>query len=225
MMKTIYAFGCSVTHGAELASVNASEENVLGSYPVKIAQRLKLQCENWAIPGNSNENIFHNFMTVIPQAKDIAFVIVGWTSPIRETWIADGRLWQFIPGWCASMMDNTKEFTHVRDPKPKWTELAPRMVSDGQEFLSLLEQQYDFLSRYKWDINEYLKKREHYAQAVRAYCSSHGIKLIETVWYDYPLNGVGIDLSSISDWLKNGRHPSYQEHETIADMIIKHYKL
>ena len=225
MMKTIYAFGCSVTHGAELVSVNACEGNILGSYPVKIAQQLNLQCENWAIPGNSNENIFHNFMSVVPQAKDIAFVIIGWTSPIRETWTCDGRLWQFIPGWCASMSDNAKPFTHIRDPKPSWSEIMPRMVSDGEEYLTPLEQQYNFLSRYKWDINEYLKKRLHYAHAVRAYCSHNNIKLIETVWYKDPLDGVGIDLSEISGWLDNGRHPSYEEHKKIADLIIEYYDL
>jgi len=98
---TIYAFGCSVTHGTDLATVNASDENVALSYPSKVAQYLKVECENWAFQGNSNENIFHNFMDIMSQRDNVTAVIVGWTSPMREVWKCDGRYWQFIPAWCA----------------------------------------------------------------------------------------------------------------------------
>lgn len=225
-MKTIYAFGCSVTHGSDLATVNASEENVMGSYPVKIAQALNLECENWAIPGNSNENIFHNFMDTIPNTDpdDIAFVIVGWTSPIRELWKCDGRTWHFIPGWCASLIDITKPFTKVRDPKPRWTEINPRMVSDGEEYLDLLESQYEFLAKYKWDLTEYTKKRLNFIRSVRSYCVTKNIKLIETQWYD-SIPGIEIDLTSVGPWHNELRHPNKDEHIAIAEMIIKHYNL
>lgn len=225
MTSTIYAFGCSVTHGCEIATVTASEENVLGSYPVKIAQQLNLQCENWAIPGNSNEYIFHNFMDVVTKANNIAFVIVGWTSPVREVWKAEGRLWQYIPGWCATQEDITKPYGYVYDPKPRWSPITPRCVADSESYLEPLHTGYEFFTRYKWDIEEYTKKRWNYISAVRAYCQQNNIKLIETSWYDR-IPGINVHLTDFIDtWLERGVHPSRQDHIIIADYIIKHYNL
>lgn len=225
-MKTIYAFGCSVTHGADLVSINASEENVMLSYPVKIAQRLNLQCENWAIPGNSNENIYHNFMDMIPtvEHKDISFVIVGYTAPIRETWKSNGRYWQMIPCWCSTTTDLTKPYGYVRDPKPRWSETSPRVVSDNELFVDDLDQMYKLFSKHRWDEEEYTKKRTNYITGIRAYCKLHNIKLIETRWHG-PIDGIEIDLTCVSSWLNQMRHPNREEHEKIADMIIGHYKL
>ena len=227
-MKTIYAFGCSMTHGAELVTVNASEENVLLSYPVRVAVKLKLSCENWAIPGNSAENIFHNFMDVISKvnSEEIAFVIYGWTSPVREVWVNDNRTWQFLPGWCCSTEDLTAPYTYIYDPKPRWSPSRPRVVSDGEEYLKDIDDFYTLLSKHKWNHSEYTKKQQHYVTAVRSYCANKNIKLIETCWWE-DIPDVKINISKIvdSDLQGGAGHPTKEEHSLIADTIIKEYAL
>lgn len=221
---TIYAFGCSVTHGVDTATPQASEENILHSYPARIASKLNKECENHAIPGNSNEYIFHNFMEVIPKTKNVDFVIVGWTSPIREVWYANGRYWQMLPCWCSTTEDITKPFGYVKKTSPSWNDLDPQAVCDKKEYLNDLDQLYKLLTKYKWDETEYYKNRQHYITSIRAYCQSNNIKLIETTWYD-EIDGVDINMNSISPWVSERRHPNKEEHKTIADMIIKHYNL
>jgi hypothetical protein len=77
---------------------------------------------------------------------------------------------------------------------------------------------------YKFDIKEYLKKRQFYIAAIRSYCELNQIKLIETCW-DSDVEGVTINLGLISPWVKEGRHPNKEEHDMIAKIIIGHYKL
>jgi hypothetical protein len=221
---TIYAFGCSVTHGVETATAQASEGNIIHSYPARIAIKLGKSCENHAIPGNSNEFIFHNFMEVIPYATDIDFVIVGWTSPIREVWYANGRYWQMVPCWCATTEDITKPYSYVKKSRPSFSELDPQTVCDKQEYLDDLDQLYKLLTKHKWDEVEYLKNRQHYITSVRAYCQVNNIKLIETTWYD-AIDGIDINMTSVSPWYNELRHPNKEEHQLIADLIIRHYEL
>ena len=224
MNGTIYAFGCSVTHGVETATSQASEENVMHSYPAKIAVSLGKECENHAIPGNSNEYIFHNFMEVITKATDIDLVIIGWTSPIREVWHAHGRYWQMLPCWCSTTEDITKPYEYVKKSSPSFSEIDPQAVCDKQEYLNDLDQLYKLLTKHKWDETEYIKNRQHYITAVRSYCFEKNIKLIETYWYD-KIDGVEIDLKQVGPWYNERRHPNIQEHIDIANLIIKHYNL
>jgi len=224
MIKTIYAFGCSVTHGVDTVTSQASEENVMHSYPARIAMKLGQQCENHAIPGNSNEYIFHNFMEIIPKATDIEFVIIGWTSSIREVWYANGRYWQMLPCWCSTTDDLTKPYGYVKKSVPSRSETDPQAVCDKQEYLIDLDQLYKLLTKHKWDQTEYLKNRQHYVTAIRSYCQLNAIKLIETEWYDH-IDGVEIDTTSVSNWFNERRHPNKEEHESIAKLIINHYKL
>jgi hypothetical protein len=221
---TIYAFGCSVTHGTETVTAEASEENIIHSYPARIAVKLGLECENYAIPGNSNEYIFHNFMEVIPKATDIDFVIIGWTSPIREVWYAHGRHWMLLPCWCSTTEDITKPPMYAIKTEPSCNELDPQIICDKQDYLDELKQLHKLLTLYKWDEAEYLKNRQHYITAVRFYCQANNIKLIETTWY-HDICGVDINLTSVSPWFNEFRHPNIQEHDEFARLIIDHYKL
>jgi hypothetical protein len=223
----ILAFGCSVAHGAETVYPYTHEENIPFSYPGLIAQKLNLECENWAFCGNSNENIFHAVLDTVPKYEKITAVIVGWTSDVREVWTCDGRYWQFIPSWCYTNDDLLKPVLFLKDPK-KNTPDTPRVCSDKEELMPVLENVYDLLMRYKFDISEYAKKRNNYILALRTYCQSKNIKLIETCWAT-PLDGVDIDLSKLGSWIDSNnyptRHPNKQEHEIIANTIIDHYKL
>lgn len=221
---TILAFGCSVTHGVDTATAQASEENIFYSYPARIALKLGKECENHAIPGNSNEYIFHNFMEIVPNTTDIDFVIVGWTSPIREVWFAYGRYWQMLPCWCATTEDITKPYGCIKNPFPSFSEADPQAVCDKKEYIKDLDQFYKLLIKHKWDENEYRKNRQHYISAVRAYCQNNNIKLIETTWYD-DITGIDINMTSVSPWFTERRHPNKEEHIAIAELIMKHYNL
>jgi hypothetical protein len=223
---TILAFGCSVTHGLELVTTWASDENVALSYPSLVANHLKVDCENWAFAGNSNENIFHKAMEIIPNTQNITAVIVGWTSPLREVWEKDGRIWQFIPSWCGTLVDITKPVTFVKEPDTSWSDDSPRRVSDSEEYIDILADVYKVLTKYKWDNTEYVKKRSNYITAIRTHCSLHNIRLIETQWYPLDkIKDINLDLCDVGPWLSELRHPNIKEHEMIAEMIIENYKL
>jgi hypothetical protein len=223
----ILAFGCSVTHGAELVVAHTDERNIPFSYPGQIAQKLNLECENWAFCGNSNENIFHTALDTIPKHDNITAVIVGWTSAIREVWKCEGRYWQFIPSWCYTNGDIDKPVLFLKDPEVNSPE-SPRICSDKEEYIQVLEDVYNMLMRYKFDIEEYTKKRNNYILALRTYCKNSNINLIETSWSD-PIDGIDIDLSKVGTWMDQNnhpiRHPNKEEHEMIANLIIDRYKL
>jgi hypothetical protein len=225
---TILAFGCSVAHGAETVYPYTHEENIPFSYPGIVSQKLNVECENWAFCGNSNENIFHTALETIPKYEKITAVIIGWTSPVREVWKCEDRYWQFIPSWCYTNDDLLKPISFYKEPKIN-TPTTPRVCSDQEEYVSVLEKFYDMLMRYKFDRIEYTKKRNNYVLALRTYCKSNNIKLIETFWSnsaeDEDVEGVTVDLSEVGPWLDEGRHPTKEEHELIAKMIIGHYKL
>jgi hypothetical protein len=221
----ILAFGCSVAHGIDTVIAGNSEENLECSYPNLIAKHLKVECESWAFAGNSNENIFHQFMENVPKFnKEITAVIVGWTSPMRETWVCNGRIWQFIPSWCASSLNVMDPYLYYKNYDMK-SDLHPRICVDDENTIDVCERLYKFLFKYKFDEIEYHKKRQSYVMAIRSYCSLHGIKLIETTWDLDGLEGVNINIGDISSWVGEGRHPTKEEHKTIANIIINHYNL
>jgi len=223
---TIYAFGCSVTHGTELVTVTVSDENIALSYPNRIAIKLGKECKNYSIPGNSNECIFHNFMEIIPKVTDIDLIIVGWTSIIREVWYADGRYWQILPWWCSTTTDLTKSFNYIKNPTCPGLNISdPQIGSDNPEYLDDLGQWYMLLTKYKWNTNEYIKKRNHYVTAIRTYCNIHNLKLIETCWSEN-IDGVAININNIlSPQRDKERHPNKEDHQNIANAIIDYYKL
>ena len=222
---TILAFGCSVAHGIDIITTGNSEKNLEYSYPNLIAKHLKVNCESWAFAGNSNENMFYQFMENVSKfnKEEITAVVVGWTSPVREVWKCEGRYWQFIPNWCYTNNDLLKPILFLKDPEVN-TPTAPRVCSDREEYMAVLENFYDNLMRYKFDIKEYSKKRQCYITAIRNYCQLHKIKLIETCW-DGEIEGVDINIGLISPWASECRHPTKEEHALVAKQIIDHYKL
>jgi hypothetical protein len=129
-----------------------------------------------------------------------------------------------LPCWCSTTEDITKPYGYVKKSTPSWDELDPQAVCDKQEYLSDLDQLYKLLTKHKWDEQEYIKNRQHYITAIRSYCQVKNIKLIETVWYDQ-IDGVNINMTSVSSWVNERRHPNKKEHELIADLIIKQYNL
>ena len=217
---TVLAFGCSVAHGTEIAAPGNSKDNIPYSYPSLVADHLGVACVNRAFCGNSNENIFHEAISTIPNFTDVTAVIIGWTSAEREVWRCDGRTWQFIPSWCGTTNDVWQSYSEII---PR-SDSAPQRCADKQEYIKVLDTIYDVLIKYKFDPEVYTKKRNNYILALRAYCSANNIKLIETSWSD-KIPGT-VDIGAIGTWYPAmQRHPNAEEQQLFADQIITQYKL
>jgi hypothetical protein len=217
---TILAFGCSVTHGTEIAAMGNSKDNIPYSYPALVAEYLGVDCINQAFCGNSNENIFHEAMDSITSQDNITAAIVGWTSVEREVWQCDGRTWQFIPSWCATTSNPWKPF---RFHTPG-SETIPQRCADKQEYLPALDSIYDLLIKYKFDIAVYSKKLKNYITALRAHCQVNNVRLIETCWANN-MDGI-VNIGKIGKWYPAmQRHPDAEEQKLFAKQIIDYYKL
>jgi hypothetical protein len=216
---TILAFGCSVTHGAELVHPDQHEDNTKFSYPNLIADALGTDCLNLATCGISNEQIFHNVVGACDMVKHIKIdaVIVGWTSTIREYWQADGRTWQFIPSWCATTA--TGKFNHFKDYADKNIDLYPRLCADEEQYLEPLSKMYEYLTRYKFDINEYETKKQNYISSVRRYCNQRSYKLIETCCLG-DVEDIQFKLDTFGTWRQGIGHPTREDHKQIAQQIL-----
>lgn len=216
----IIAFGCSVTHGADLVYSGQHIENVEFSYPNLIANALGKVCYNMAVCGNSNERIFHSAAEVIKDADqyEISAVIVGWTSTVRESWYADGRDWFFIPSWCATKKDHT-ELQYFKDYTDKDINLHPRICADEEQYLEPLSKMYDYLTRYKFDIEQYERKKRTYVETLRMIAKHQQVKLIETCCLGH-VQGVSIDIDDFGTWRTGLGHPTKQDHEQIAQQIL-----
>lgn len=216
----ILAFGCSVTHGADLVYPNQHEENIQYSYPNIIANALGVECKNYAVCGISNEGIFHSIIDTLVRYKkqEITAVIVGWTSTMREYWSADNREWFVIPSWCATA-EKQSTFKYFKDYTDKDINLYPRICSDKKEYLETLSQMYDIFTRYKFDIEEYERKKSNYIDMTRLLCKDKGVRLIETCCLG-SVGSININLDNFGTWRQGLGHPTKNDHQQIAQHIL-----
>lgn len=216
----ILAFGCSVTHGADLVYPNQHEENIQYSYPNIIADALGVECKNYAVCGMSNEGIFHNVVNTLIRYKkqDITAVIVGWTSTMREYWQTDGREWFVIPSWCATTEKNN-QLRYIRDYTDKDINAHPRMCSDREEYLESLAKVYDTIVRYKFDVEEYEMKKSNYIDLTRLLCKEKNVRLIETCCLG-SVGSININIDNFGTWRQELSHPTRQDHQQIAQHIL-----
>lgn len=227
----IVAFGCSITHGCELVHPYQHEDNTINSYPQLVANQIGSSCINYGLCGISNEGIFHMILNKVSQHKDVNTIIVGWTASMREYWFANGRHWFVIPSWTATMEDVEKQPTEIKDYVKDYskgrnsqiiTDHRPRMVSDNKDYLEELELGYNFLTKNKFDEEEYKIKKKHYIESTRLYCQSKNIKLIETTSLE-SVDDISIFIDNIGKWREGINHPSNFEHQLIAKRIIEQY--
>ena len=221
---TILAFGCSITHGAELVHPQQHNDNIEFSYPKLIANHLGVDCVNYAISGISNEGIFHSILEYAPQHNDITAIVVGWTSTMRDYWQCDGRSWFVIPSWIASMTDIYKPLAHIKYSATTDINATPRICSDDAGQLELLQDLYEFTMKYKFDQNEYAKKKQHYIHSIRNFCLTNNIKLIEITCMD-SVDDISLYFDNVGNWRHGWSHPSKQEHIQFSEQIINHYTL
>ena len=221
---TILAFGCSITHGAELVHPQQHNDNIEFSYPKLIANHLNVDCINYAISGISNEGIFHSILEHAPQHNDITAIVVGWTSTMRDYWQCDGRSWFVIPSWIASMTDIYKPLAHIKYSATTDINATPRICSDDASQLELLQDLYEFTMKYKFDQNEYAKKKQHYIHSIRNYCCTNNIKLIEITCME-SVTDIPLYFDNVGKWRNTLSHPNKQEHIQFSEQIINHYNL
>jgi len=216
----ILAFGCSVTHGADLVHPNQHEENIQYSYPNLVARALGIECKNYAVCGISNEGIFHNVFDTLVRYKnsEITAVIVGWTSTMREYWRTDDREWFIIPSWCATTEKN-QLLKYFKDYTDEDVNLYPRICSDKKEYLEPLANVYDIITRYKFDVEEYENKKSNYIDIVRLLCQNKGIRLIETCCLG-SVGSIDINIDNFGKWRLDKGHPVKQDHEQVAQHIL-----
>ena len=215
----ILAFGCSVTHGADLVHPNQHNANVEFSYPNLIAKALGVSCNNLAECGISNEGIYHRVLdTLDMKGPEVAAVIVGWTSDVREYWRADGREWYFIPSWCATKKIGT-ELKYFKDYTSGDINQHPRLCADEEQYLEPLANMYNYLMRYKFDQEEYMYKKYNYISSIRDYCTLYNVKLIETCCLG-EVPGIQHNLDNFGSWRQGLSHPTKEDHKQIAQQIL-----
>lgn len=214
----ILAFGCSVTHGADLVHPGQHSDNIEFSYPNLIADALGETCLNLAECGISNEGIYHKALDVLnSKGPEVTRVIVGWTSDVREYWRADDRDWYFIPSWCATNKVGA-ELKYFKDYTSSDINSHPRLCSDDEAYLEPLANMYNYLMRYKFDAEEYKYKKYNYISSIRDYCTLYNIKLIETCCLS-PVMGI-TNLDDFGTWRQGLGHPTQQDHEQIAQQVL-----
>ena len=145
----LFAHGCSVTHGSDLVHTGISDENIAFSFTGLLANMLSLPFSNSALPGNSNEGIFHNAIDSIYENDSIA-IIVCWTTPVRETWARLDETFCVNIGWAnASVGNNTQKVFY--DEKNNVSAIREDYLADMAEYLK-------FFRKYKTDDGYYIKK-------------------------------------------------------------------
>lgn len=208
--RRLIAFGCSVTHGCELVSGAYHPDNIQNSYPNLLAQDLGIECDNRAIPGASNDYIFHDALSHDTQD---AIVLVCWTSLVREYWVNEGLHWFFIPNWGACF----------RELKHDTVEVHPRnskIVTDDVDLLDATADYYEFFMRHKTDADAYKKKIQNFHDSLQAVMAARSTPVIELSCIYTQLPGVeSID----GEWTRWGRHPDLAEHRAIADRLRQKY--
>ena len=216
----ILAFGCSVTHGADIVSPHQNEANIEFSYPNLIARALGVECKNYSVCGISNEGIFHQVIDTLVRYKrqEITAVIVGWTSTVREYWCADNREWFIIPSWCASA-EQGQTVNHFKDYTDTDVNLHPRICCDKKEYLEPLAKVYDVITRYKFDVEEYEHKKSNYIDMIRLLCQDKGVRLIEACCLG-SVGSININLDNFGTWRQGLGHPTKEDHEQIAQHVL-----
>jgi len=220
-MPTLLSSGCSITHGSELFHPFYHVNNMSDSYPSLLAHSLGMESCNLALPGASNQYIFHSLVDHIRKNKDIAAVTVAWTFSDRLHWQQDGRHWFFNASWActAENLEHSGKYQKHLDHVCVTADQEDLI----DELLCLhrhLVQHYFSIDFYQGDLN---RNTVHYSYLLEILCESKNIKLVQV---DAAKN-YGINLWRFEDlkldYIPEKRHPNRQEHKMIADYMLSHY--
>jgi hypothetical protein len=205
-MKSLIV-GCSSTHSSETVSPVYNIENTKHSWANVLSEKLGYDPDNQAIPGNSNQDIFHR---AVEKLHNYDLLIVGWTGVARESWIYDNKHYFFNAKWACCVEDISFKDIYVKETSDA------TIVSDQQSMLEILDAQRRFLIEHKFDLTQQAKKMHHYRTCLQTMCQANGVRYIDanilgTVFKDAPS-------------LKIMRHPTRDEHYEFAEQILETLK-
>lgn len=203
-MKSLIV-GCSSTHGSETVSPVYNLNNTKHSWASVLSEKLKYVPDNQAIPGNSNQAIFH---TAMENLENYKLLIVGWTGLQRESWRHDNKNYFFNAHWGCCVEDLSMKDIYVKKSSDA------TIVSDQEIMLEILDEQRRFLVTHKFDSDEQIKKVNHYRTCLKMMCQNKGVKyidanIIEKIFNDAPSLKV------------QNRHPTINEHYMFAEQILQ----
>jgi len=208
--KKIFAHGCSVTHGSDLVSGGIDPKNTHYAFPNILANILSLPCENLALPGASNENIFHEALKSI-YGFDNTILIVCWTTLVRESWRNNGKNFNVNINWASANLSNEKQKVYYDEKN--------NVSSVDRDDLNDLGSYLQFFKKHKNDMYFYFERLKHYSKIIRDLCKNKQIKLIELQYGDILIDCDNLCL--IGNWFSEARHPNMQEHKLIAEFIYE----
>lgn len=222
MKNKLLVSGCSITHGSELHHPFYHTANIEKSYPALVAKKIDFEFENLAVPGASNEYIYHSLVNSIRKSAPHT-VLAAWTFTDRMHWQHSGRHWFFAGSWSATFKDfeNSGQFQKKSS--------GAYFSADQENLLDPLELAHRFLIQHYFDPSEFLftseliEKLADYSYSLRSICQANNINLIEID----AANNYGLNIKRLENlklnYIQQNRHPNQQEHELIADFIVKNY--
>jgi len=211
-MKSLVV-GCSITHGSELVSDIYHPLNVEHTYANKLSRYLGFEPNNIAIPGNSNESIFHE---AVENLNGHDLLIVGWTSLFRETWTNKNKSYYFNPTWGCAVDDLTMPDIFVE------TKNQVKFVSSDNNMLSELQEYHRLLMLYKFNDELLTKRVTHYRECLKALCNRSNIKYIDICLIENIFNDSAFYSTNVNCY---GRHPDKKQHQDIMNLILEFYKI
>lgn len=210
-LKKLLVTGCSVAHGTDLINTSMHRDQPKLTYGGRLAEMLGLEQINEAVAGGSNDYIFHSAMDMLGRYYSEAHsAIVMWTSPTRLVWKNNEKWYIFGPNSARALTDlYLEEINPIHSLKKN----GAFFHSDTRVGLDDLATAHEFFIRHYFDVEEEEKKKRHHKSALAAYYAAMNVPLIQLEWTD-------IDVGS---WIRDGRHPSREEHKDIARLLKKRY--
>lgn len=208
-MKKSLIVGCSITHGSELISDVYDPRNVEHTYANGLSKYLGYEPNNIAIPGNSNEGIFHD---AVKHLSGHNLLIVGWTSLNRESW-TNGHEWYFFnTNWGCMTNDLGLNDIFVK----QYGNLT--LVSSEESKFDDLRLHHKMIAMHKFGSDQLLEKLMHYRQSLKALCQVSGISYIDLSLIE-KINDICCHRVS------GPNHPNKEEHQKIMNSIVNYYNL
>ena len=202
-MKSLI-LGCSSTHGSDTVSPVYNTKNTKHSWANVLSEKLGYVPDNQAIPGNSNQAIFHS---AIEKLENYDLLIIGWTTLARESWKSDNKNYFFNANWACCVEDISMKDIYVKELSDA------TIVSDEEFMLEILDSHRRFLITHKFDLNEQMKKVNHYRTCLQMMCKIHGVRYI-----DANIHGI---LFKDAPSLRTIGHPTIDEHRKFAEQMLE----